>query len=100
MEPAAVTCREICCAHPTFPVNGPILSGYSRWGAGSLATHGERGRGSHNARRRAERRIRTVCRWRVQLDGTVQNGEFWAVRSLESEGLVITRPGRSVVVTS
>ena len=28
-----------------------------------------------------------------------QNGEFWALRSLESEGLIITRPGGSAVVT-
>src|SRR5207248_3611771 len=27
-----------------------------------------------------------LCRWRVQLDGAAQNGEFWALRSLQSEG--------------
>ncbi len=45
----------------------------------------------HRSATAPERRIRTVCRWRVQLAGAAQNG-FWAVRSLESEGLVTTRP--------
>ena len=35
-----------------------------------------------------------------ELDGAAQNGEFWALRSIESEGLVTTRPGRGAVVTS